>query len=62
MINSISYLTNRKDNVVIRKDTGVATYIATAKEDTIIRTIITVIPVIIILAGIVVWQVRRRKK
>lgn len=62
IINSISYLTNRKDNVVIRKDTGVATYTATAKENSIIKTIITAIPVIIILTGIIVWQVRRRKK
>lgn len=62
LINSVSYLSNRKDNITVRKDTGVATYIATAKEDTIIRTIITAIPILIILTGIVVWQVRRRKK
>lgn len=62
IINSVSYLTNRKDNITVRKDTGMVTYVATAKEDVIIRTIITVIPVLIILAGIIVWQVRRRKK
>ena len=62
LINSISYLTNRKDNIVVRKDTGVTTYTATAKEDLIIRTIIIALPVLIILTGIVVWQVRRRKK
>lgn len=62
LINSISYLTNRTDNVIVRKDTGVTTYTATAKEDTIIRVIITAIPVLIILTGIIVWQVRRRKK
>lgn len=62
IVNTMSYLANRKDNIVIRKDTGVATYTATAKEDSIIRTIIIAIPIIIILIGIVVWQVRRRKK
>ena len=62
LINSVSYLSNRKDNITVRKDTGVATYTATAREDTIIRTIITAIPILIILTGIVVWQVRRRKK
>lgn len=62
IINSVSYLANRDDNITVRKDTGVATYIATAKEDIIIRTIITAIPVLIILAGIIVWQIRRRKK
>lgn len=62
VINSISHLTDRKDNITIRKDTGVATYTATAKEDLIIRIIITALPVMIILIGIVVWQIRRRKK
>lgn len=62
MINSISYLSNRKDNITIRKDTGIAKYTATAQEDVIIRTIIIAVPIIIILTGIVVWQVRRRKK
>lgn len=62
LINSISNLTNRNDNITLRKDTGVATYIATAKEDTVIRTIIIAIPILIILTGIMVWQIRRRKK
>lgn len=62
MINSISYLSNRKDNITIRKDTGIARYTATAQEDTIIRIIITALPIAIILTGIVVWQIRRRKK
>lgn len=62
LINSISYLTNRDDNIVVRKDTGVTTYTATTKEDMVIRTIITAIPILIILIGIIVWQVRRRKK
>lgn len=60
--NSISYLTNRKDNITVRKDTGVATYTATAREDKIIRIIITALPIMIILIGIIVWQIRRRKK
>ena len=62
LINSISYLTQRTDNLTIRKDTGVVTYTATEKEDLIIRVIIIALPIIIILTGIVVWQIRRRKK
>lgn len=62
LINSVSYLSNRNDNIIVRKDTGVTTYTATAREDFIIRIIITALPVLIILTGIVVWQVRRRKK
>lgn len=62
VINSISYLTQRNDNLVIRKDAGVVTYTATKQQDQIIRIIITVLPLAIIIAGIIVWQVRRRKK
>lgn len=62
LINSVSYLTQRTDNLTIRKDTGVVTYTATEKEDLIIRVIITVLPIAIILTGIIVWQIRRRKK
>ena len=61
VINSISYLTDREDNITIRKDTGVATYTATVQQDKIIRTIIIAVPVAIIILGIVVWQIRRRK-
>ena len=62
LANSISYLTDRKDNITLRKDTGLVTYTATAKEDQIIRIIITALPIMIIIIGIIVWQVRRRKK
>lgn len=62
LINSASYLTDRTDNLTIRKDTGVVTYTATKKEDMIIRIIITALPIIILITGIIVWQVRRRKK
>lgn len=60
--NSVSYLTNRKDNITVRKNTGVATYTATAQEDKIIRIIITALPIVIMIIGIIVWQIRRRKK
>ena len=38
-----------------------ATYTATVQQDKIIRTIIIAVPVAIIILGIVVWQIRRRK-
>ena len=61
LINSISYLTGRKDNIVLRKDTGILTYAPTAKEDAVVRNIIAILPISIILLGIVVWLIRRRK-
>ena len=62
VLNSISYLTDREDTIIIRKDTGTVTYTATQQEDNIIRAIIFGVPVCIILIGIVVWQIRRRKR
>lgn len=63
MINSVSYLTQRTDNVTIRKDTGTTyTFTATEQEVLIIKIIIIALPVAVLLAGIIVWQVRRRKK
>ena len=62
VLNSIAYLTDRGDTIRIRKDTGYVTYTATQMQDNIVRLIIFVIPIIIIVMGIVIWQIRRRKK
>ena len=62
VMDSISYLVDREEDITARKDTGTVTYTATDKQDTIIKCIIFTVPAVIILAGIVVWQVRRRKK
>lgn len=61
-LNSIAYLTDREENITIRKTTDTVTYTATETQDIIIRVVIFVVPCLIILAGIIVWQVRRRKK
>lgn len=62
VLNSIAYLNQREDSITIRKNTGTVTYTATQQEDTIIRIIIFTVPAVIVLVGIIVWQVRRRKK
>lgn len=62
VLNIISELTDREDTITIRKDTGTVSYTATEQQDRIVKIIIFVIPAIIILAGIIVWQIRRRKK
>lgn len=61
-LNSVAYLTDREDAIVLRKDTGAVTYTATASQDFVIRVIIFSVPLIIIAIGIIVWQIRRRKK
>ena len=62
ILNSISHLIERTDTITIRKTGENESYTVTEQQDAIIKTIIFVVPVIIIGIGIVVWQVRRRKK
>lgn len=62
VLNSIAYLVDREEDIVARKSTGTVTYTATAEQDIIIRAVIFIVPIVIIIAGIVVWQLRRRKK
>ena len=61
ILNSISHLTERNDTIVIRKTSESETYSVTDQEDVVIKTIIFVVPMIIIFMGIVVWIYRRRK-
>lgn len=61
-LNSISYLTDREDTITIRKDTETSTYTVTEQQEITVLTIIFTIPVLIIVLGIVIWQIRRRKK
>ena len=62
VMDSIAYLVDRQEDIIIRKDTNTVNYTATVEQDNIIQAIIFGIPVIIIFAGILVWQHRRRKK
>ncbi len=62
VLNSIAYLSNREEDIVARKSTGIVTYTATETENNIIVAIIFTVPCIIIVAGAVVWFIRRRKK
>lgn len=62
ILNTIAELTNREDIISIRKDTGVITYTATEEQDKYIKIAITIFPSIIIIIGIIVWGIRKRKK
>lgn len=61
-LNSLAELTEREEDITVRKTKDEITYTATEQQDTIIKIIIFTVPCLIILAGIIVWQVRRRKK
>lgn len=62
ILNTIAELTENENAISIRKDTGVVTYTATEAQDKIIRIAITIFPICIIVIGIIVWMVRRKKK
>ena len=62
VLNSIAYLSDREEDITVRKSTGAVTYTATEQENRIILAIITAVPLLIIVAGIIVWTNRRRKK
>lgn len=61
VLNSIAYLSDREEDITVRKSTGSITYTATEQENRIILAIIVGVPVLIILLGIIIWIRRRRK-
>ena len=61
-MNSIAYLTDRENMITIRKNTEITPYTVTEQQNSIILAVIFTIPVVIVVIGIIVWQVRRRKK
>lgn len=62
ILNSISYLTEREETITIRKNLETVNYDVTEFQNRIVLTIIFGVPVLIIIIGIIVWAVRRRKK
>ena len=62
ILNSISHLTERTDTITIRKTGETEQYTVSEKGDTLIKIIIFTIPAIIILIGLVIWIIRRRRK
>lgn len=62
VLNSVSFVAEKEDTITIRKNVEVTNYTATETQDIIVKVIIFGIPILIVLVGIVVWQLRRRKK
>ncbi len=62
LLNSVSYLTEREENITIRKNIEAVNYEVTEFQNRIVLEIIFAVPVLIIIIGIIVWIVRRRKK
>ena len=62
ILNSISHLTERTNTITIRKDDDSETYTVTAQQNSIIKMIIFSVPVMLIIIGIIVWIIRKRKR
>jgi len=62
IMNSISYLTERKETITLRKTVTEVPYSATEQENLIVRLIVFIAPLIIIVIGFVVWIKRRHRK
>ncbi len=63
VLNSIAYLTDNDKGITIRKDfNNVSNFTATNAQKSLIMKVIFLVPITIIIIGIIVWQVRRRKK
>ena len=61
-INSIGYLGEKENMLTIRKDYASATYTPTEAQNIIVIVIIYGVPILIIIAGIVVWIYRKKRK
>ena len=62
ILNSVAYLNEREDTITIRKNYETVNYTVTEQQHTIIMTVIFALPIVIMIAGIIIWQLRRRKK
>ena len=62
VLNSISHLTERDDTITIRKDDESEIYTVSEQEDRIIKAIIFAVPVAIIIVGIIISIIRKRRK
>lgn len=62
LLNTVAYLTEKDSSITIRKNTNAVTYTATEKQNNIVLAIIFIIPILIILLGIIISFIRKRKK
>lgn len=61
-VNVVSGVTDREDTVFIKKDTSSTSFNPTTFERNIVLAITFIFPILIIIIGIIVWNVRKRKR
>lgn len=62
VLKTIEYVADVEEGLTIRKDIETTYYTPTETQDIIIRVIIFSLPIIVIILGIIIWSLRRRKK
>lgn len=62
ILNSVAYLNEKENAITIRKNYENVNYTVTEQQNNIIMTIIFTLPIVIMIMGIIIWQVRRRKR
>ena len=60
--NSIAYLNKKENTITIRKNYDAVSYTVTEAQHKTIMGVIFITPFVIIIAGIIVWQIRRKRK
>lgn len=60
--NSIAYLNQKENTITIRKNFDSVSYTVTVAQHTVIMIIIFGVPVLVIILGIIIWQIRKRRR
>lgn len=62
VLNTFAELGEEQDLITVRKAANVTTFQNTESEDRIVKLIIFGIPILIIILGIIIWNIRRKKR
>lgn len=62
VINAMSYLGDKGNILTIRKDMASSTYMPTEVQNRIVLAIVFLVPLVIIIIGIVIWNHRKKRK
>ena len=60
--NSVAYLNKKANTITIRQNYDSVTYVVSASQDKLIQRAVIMAPFTIIVIGIVVWRIRKRRK
>lgn len=62
VINGLSYLGKKENILTIRKDISATRYVSSETQDRIVKSIIFIVPILIVFIGIMIWIHRKNRK